>query len=290
MNFEIVTDSSCNLTNALIKELGLHIMSLTYRFGDEVYKTFEEDKETDMKSFYARLRNGETATTSLATYESFEKVAIPLLESGKDILYIGFSSGLSGTYQVTSLACNDLKEKYPDRKIIAVDTLAASLGEGLLVYKAAKLRLEGKTIDECAEFLENTKFHLCHWFTVNDLFFLKKGGRVSGSTALIGTLLNIKPVMHMDNEGHLIVKGKVRGRKASLDALVAKAGELGEDLSSQTVFISHGDCIEDAEYVRDQMIKKYGVKEKILINYVDCVIGAHSGPGTVALFFVGKER
>ena len=289
MNFEIITDSSCNLTNSVIKELGLHILSLTYQFGDEVYKTFDKDKENDLKVFYSRLRNGETATTSLVTYESVEELSVPLLEEGKDLLYIGFSSGLSGTYKVTALAFRDLREKYPDRKLIAIDTLAASLGEGLLVYKAAKMRLDGKSIEECADFLEKTKLHLCHWFTVNDLYFLKKGGRVSASTALLGTLLNIKPVMHMDNDGHLILKGKVRGRKASLDALVNKAGELGIDLASQTVFISHGDCVEDAEYVRDQMKEKYGVSD-FLINYVDCVIGAHSGPGTVALFFMGKER
>ena len=289
MNFEIITDSSCNLTNSVIKELGLHILSLTYQFGDEVYKTFDKDKENDLKVFYSRLRNGETATTSLVTYESVEELSVPLLEEGKDLLYIGFSSGLSGTYNVTALAFRDLREKYPDRKLIAIDTLAASLGEGLLVYKAAKMRLDGKSIEECADFLEKTKLHLCHWFTVNDLYFLKKGGRVSASTALLGTLLNIKPVMHMDNDGHLILKGKVRGRKASLDALVNKAGDLGIDLASQTVFISHGDCVEDAEYVRDQMKEKYGVSD-FLINYVDCVIGAHSGPGTVALFFMGKER
>jgi DegV family protein with EDD domain len=214
----------------------------------------------------------------------------PYLEDGTDILYLGFSSGLSSTFASGKLAAEELSEKYPDRKILVADTLSASLGQGLLVYHAVKLKESGASIEEVRDFVQNNRLNLCHWFTIDDLFFLKRGGRVSATTAVVGTMLGIKPVMHVDDEGHLINVGKARGRRAAIDALFDKANEtMIGDRSDAIVFISHGDCIEDAEYLADRIRKEIGVKE-VRIGYVGAVIGSHSGPGTLALFFLGSQR
>jgi DegV family protein with EDD domain len=214
----------------------------------------------------------------------------PYLERGTDILYLGFSSGLSNTYNAGRIACEELSEEFPERKLYAVDTLCASLGQGLLVYHAAKMRFDGKSIEEVRDFAEGNKLRLCHWFTVDDLFFLKRGGRVSAATAVVGTMLGIKPIMHVDNEGKLVKVGTVRGRRASIDALCEKAKASAIDVKEKLVaFISHGDCEEDAKYLADKMKKEVGFKE-VLIGYVGSVIGSHSGPGTLALFYLGTER
>lgn len=289
MRFAIVTDSSSNLPDERIIEYGLHILTLSYHVGDKEFISYVPGKKTDLATFYALLRRKETVTTSLVSptvsVEIFEK----LLRDGQDILYIGFSSGLSGTYQVASNTLADLAERYPERKCLSVDTLAASLGEGLLVHYAVQLRDTGKSIEEVYDWLMANRLHMAHWFTVDDLFFLKRGGRLSASTALLGTLLGIKPVMHMDNEGHLIPMEKVRGRRTAIEQLCKKMEETAIEPAGQTVFISHGDCIEDAEYLAGLIRERMGVKD-ILINYVDAVIGAHSGPGTLALFFMATQR
>ncbi len=202
---------------------------------------------------------------------------------------LAFSSGLSATCQSAFLAAKELSEKYPQRKLFVVDTLSASLGQGLFVWHAVQKQRAGATIEQLRDWAEDYRFHQCHWFTVDDLMHLKRGGRVSAATAVVGTMLKIKPVLHMDDEGHLINVGKARGRRASLDALVDKAGELGTNLSQQTIFISHADCIEDATYVGDQMKAKYGVKE-VYYNFIGPVIGSHTGCGCVALFFTGEHR
>ena len=245
--------------------------------------------EIGFKEFYDKLRNGERATTSAVNVSEFTAVMEGKLKEGLDILFIGFSSGLSTTYQSGAIACDELREKYPERKLIAIDSLCASLGEGLLLYLAAKKQQSGASIDEVADYVRETIPHLCHWFTVNDLMFLKRGGRVSATAALVGTLLGVKPVLHVDDEGHLIPVSKVRGRRQSLDALVQKMEETAIQPADQTVFISHGDCLADAEYVAKRVREKFGVKN-IYINFVGPVIGAHSGPGTVALFFIGEHR
>ena len=288
-DFIIMTDSCCDLPAQLADKLELTILPLSFTINGKEHYNYLDGRDISSSHFYRLLREGTQCTTSAANTNAFLSAMEPVLKKGKDILCICFSSALSTTCASAQMAAKELVLKYPNNKIYIVDSLSASLGQGMLTYYAVQQKRSGKTIEQVYQWMEQNKLHLCHWFTVNDLYFLKKGGRVSASTALLGTLLNIKPVMHMDNDGHLILKGKVRGRKASLDALVNKAGELGIDLASQTVFISHGDCVEDAEYVRDQMKEKYGVSD-FLINYVDCVIGAHSGPGTVALFFMGKER
>jgi DegV family protein with EDD domain len=211
------------------------------------------------------------------------------LAEGKDVLYLGFSSGLSGIFNAGFVASQELSEKYPQRKIYAVNTLCASLGQGLLVYLCAKMQQAGAGIEEVRNYAEDNKLHLCHWFTVDDLFFLKRGGRVSAATAVLGTMLSIKPVMHVDDEGHLIKVGTARGRKASIRALADQVGKRAIDPENQVMFISHGDCINDAKYLEEQLRTRFHVKD-VVISYVGPVIGAHSGPGTVALFFYGTER
>ena len=281
-NYVIITDSGTDLTKAAEQELDITIVDLSV--------TPLPDSKLDLPSLYAFLREKKKASTSAVNIDEFEAVMEHFLKQGKDVLYIGFSSGLSSTFSSGKIAAEELSEKYPERKIYAVDTLAASLGQGLLVYLAAKKRLAGATIDEVRDYVEQNKLNLCHWFTIDDLFFLKRGGRVSATTAVVGTMLSIKPVMHVDNDGHLINVSKARGRRASIDALFdkAKTTMIG-DRSDATVFISHGDCYEDAKYLADRIQNEIGVKE-IRIGYVGAVIGSHSGPGTLALFFLGSER
>lgn len=289
MSFSIVTDSAANLTDQQIAENNIKIVSLTYTIGGQEYLSYVEGEKTDYSEFFARVRAKESVKTSLVSYENCEKVVEGELAAGNDLLYIAFTSALSGSCQIATNCCGDLREKYPDRKIIVVDSLCASLGQGLFVYYAAKKRAEGLSLEETAAWLEENKLRFVHLFTVDDLFFLRRGGRLSGATALFGSLLNIKPLLHVDNEGRLVMTGKTRGRKASINALIERMGQIGEDLKNQPVFISHGDALEDAEYAAEQIKKLYGVKE-ITINYIDPVIGAHSGPGTLAIFFLGSER
>lgn len=289
MGFEILTDSSCNLTDEQIKKYHLNIISLTYHIGDEAFHSYQKDVDTNLKSVYTRLRNKDHITTSLISYEDAYNAMDEILARGEDVLYLGFSSGISGSFQNACNVAADLREKYPERKLYCVDTLCASMGEGLLVHYVVQLKNTGADIETCRDWAEQNKLKVCHSFTVDDLFFLKRGGRIGATTAIFGSLLGIKPVMKVDNEGKLCVIAKARGRKASLDALVQSMKEKAVDPQKQTVFISHGDCLADAEYVRDQVMKLFGVKE-VVINYVDAVIGAHSGPGTLALFFMGTER
>ena len=286
-NYIIVTDSGTDFTEKLKKELDVVQLELTIIVEGEEPKP---NNEVDNKELYEMLRAKKKATTSAINVESFENAMRPYLEEGKDILYLGFSSGLSSTYNAGRLACEELAEAFPQRKLYAVDTLCASLGQGLLVYYAAKMRLEGKSIEEVRDFAENNKLRLCHWFTVDDLFFLKRGGRVSAATAVLGTVLGIKPIMHVDNEGKLVKVGTVRGRRASIDELCNKAKASIIDAKEKLVaFISHGDCEEDAKYLADKIKKEVGFKD-VIIGYVGSVIGSHSGPGTLALFYLGAER
>ena len=286
-NFVLVTDSSSDLDAALQQELDVEVVSLTVSVDGGEYIP---GNELNVKDFYNSLREGKTATTSAINLDNALAALEKHVAAGNDVLYVAFSSGLSSTAQTGKLAAEELSEKYPDRKIYVVDSLCASLGQGLLVYYAAKMRDEGKTIEEVRDWLEANKLHLSHWFTVDDLHHLKRGGRVSAATAVVGTMLSIKPVLHVDNEGHLVNVAKARGRKSSIQALANKIGEtvLG-DPSEQVIYISHGDCIDDANYLADIIREKYNPK-KIVIGYVGAVIGAHAGPGELALFFLGKER
>ena len=290
MDFEIVTDSSCNLTEAMIDEFGLHILPLTFMIDGKQHQSYLKGAHTDLSQFYHMMREGKVITTSLPNLAESEKLLRGLLDAGRDVLYIGFSSGLSGTFEATDLLLRELAEAYPERTVYAVDTLAASGGEGLLVWHAVQRARAGASIHEVRDWLEGNKLKLAHWFTVDDLMFLFRGGRVSKTSAWAGTLLNIKPVMHVDDEGHLIPLEKVRGRKKSLNALVDHMAQSAQPpVEDQMVFITHGDCIEDAEYVAAQVKERFGVKN-VVINWVDPVIGAHSDPGTMALFFLASER
>ena len=286
-NFVLLTDSSADLTPELVQELDVDVVSLTVSVDGGEYIP---GNELDIKDFYNSLREGKTATTSAINLDAAMAALEKHVAEGKDVLYVAFSSGLSSTAQTGKLAAEELSEKYPDRKIIVVDSLCASLGQGLLVYYAAKMCNEGKTIEEVRDWLEANKLHLSHWFTVDDLHHLKRGGRVSAATADVGTKHSIKPVLHVDNEGHLINVSKARGRKPSIQALANKIGETAMgDISEQVVFISHGDCEDDAKYLADMVREKYNPK-RIEMGHVGAVIGAHSGPGTLALFFLGNER
>ena len=287
--YVIMTDSSCDLPQELADQLGLEVLPLEVMADGKNYRNWLDGREIGFKEFYKLAREGKELKTSAVNTAAFEEKMEKLLKEGKDILYIGFSSGLSTTYNSGEAAARELREKYLDRKIYTVDTLAASLGQGMIIYYAAKKKEAGATIEEVRDFVENEKLHMCHWFTVDDLNYLKRGGRISAATAAVGTMLSIKPVMHMDNEGHLVAVGKARGRKAALCQLLDTMGELGEGLEGQTTFICHSDCMDDAQYVASQMKERFGVAQ-VNINWIGPVIGAHTGPGTIGIFFWGSER
>ena len=287
--FVLMTDSSADLSQEMVQELGVTVLPLSFTIQGKVYRNYPDNREMDLPLFYDMLRAGELATTSAVNVAEYTQAVEPILQEGKDVLILAFSSGLSSTYQASVLAAGELREKYPDRKIYTVDTLCASLGQGLLVYLAAQEQRKGKSIEEVRDWAEETKLHLCHQFTVDDLHFLKRGGRISATTAVVGSMLQIKPVLHVDNEGRLINIGKARGRQASLKALVDKMEKTVTEEGKKTVFISHGDCRKDAVAVADMVRERFGTQD-IRINYVGPVIGAHSGPGTLALFYLGTER
>lgn len=288
-NYKIITDSTSDLSLELVEELDLHVIPMYYMVDGKDYLNTHDEGDLSSHDFYDMLRAGKISTTSQINGEFFKDEVKPYLEEGLDIIYLGFSSGLSSTFNSIILATADLKEQYPDRKIIIIDTLSASMGEGLIVYHAAMRKKQGMSIDEVASWVEENKLHLAHWFTVDDLNHLKRGGRVSGAAAFVGTMLNIKPVLHVDNEGHLIPIEKVRGRRKSLEELVAHMEKTAIDPSEQTIFISHGDVPEDAKYVEKLVRERMGV-QTVYINPIGPVIGTHSGPGTVALFFLAKRR
>lgn len=287
--YVIMTDSSCDLPAQLAEQMELTVVPLYVDVDGQKYTNYLDEREISFAEIYKKLRTKCPAKTSAVNMNDFTGPMEALLEAGRDVLYIGFSSGLSGTYNAGAMAAQELSEKYPDRKIYTVDSLCASMGQGLLLYLAWQEKQKGRGIEEVRDFVEDTKLHLCHWFTIDDLMFLKRGGRISGATAVVGSMLSIKPVMHVDNDGHLIKVDTARGRKASIKALADRAEQLGIDLKDQTIFISHGDCLDEANYLADIMRNRFGVKD-VVISYVGPVIGAHSGPGTIALFFLGRER
>ena len=285
--YVLFADSSCDLPESLMHEWEIHYSSLSFLFddSDRIYKNYD----MPAKEFYAKIRAGHSAKTSAVNSADFEEAFSAELKKGNDILYLGFSTGLSGTYQSACVAADELKNKYPERKILTVDTLAASGGYAMIVYLTRKQKLAGATLEEAAQFAENLKLHQCHWFTVDDLSYLIKGGRVVTALASVGSRLNIKPVMHMDNAGHLIPVTVARGRKNSLKALAARYGKLAEQVGAGPVFISHGDCIEDVEFLEKVLKEDWHVDVERVVD-VGPVIGSHTGPGVVALFFIGKER
>lgn len=286
-DFAIMTDSCCDLTAAMAEELS--VLPLSLHMGGAVYRNWLDGRDIGFPEFYGRVRGGETASTAAVSVGDFASEMRKILQSGRDILCISFSSALSATFQSASIAAEDLRQEFPEARIYVVDSLCASLGQGLLVWLCAREREKGRTLEEVRAFAEETRGRVCHWFTVDDLNHLKRGGRIGAATALFGTMLSIKPVMHVDDGGRLVPVGKVRGRRASLLALVDEMEKTAADPQNQTVFISHGDCLADAELVAEEVRRRFGTKD-IHINYVGPVIGSHSGPGTVALFFLGAPR
>ena len=288
-SYQIITDSNTDLSPALAQELGVEIIPMEFTLSGEAYLQYPDEHALSNKRFYERIAAGETTSTNQINAATFTETFERYLQEGTDVLYIGFSSGLSGTYNCSRLVAQELAEKYPGRRIVSVDSLAASMGEGLLVYNAVQQQRAGLPIDALAAWVGENRNRLAHWFTVDDLNFLKRGGRVSGAAALFGTMLGIKPVLHVDDEGRLIPVEKVRGRRQSLDALVNHMAQTVEHPEEQTVFISHGNAPKDAEYVAEQVKARFKVKN-IYINSIGPVIGSHSGPGTVALFFLGSSK
>ena len=287
-DYVIFTDSACDIKPELLAEWGVPYRCLTFRFDGEE-KEYSND-DMSVAEFYSKMRAGGVAKTAAVTPDAFAKLfEEEALKEGKDVLYIGFSSGLSTTYNSARIASLELKEKYPEAKIIVVDTLAASAGEGLMLYLTVEQKKNGATIEEAEAFVRDLIGRMGIWFTVDDLVYLKRGGRVSPTAAFVGNLLGIKPVLYMDNEGHLIPVSKVRGRRTSIVAMADKYTEKAVDKENGTVFISHGDCLADAQLLADMLKERHGVEVKIITD-VGPVIGAHSGPGTIALFFVADAR
>ncbi len=286
-NFVVFTDSGCDIPLETLNEWGVKCLALTFKFKDED----KEYKNGDIgsKDFYDRMRAGAVATTAAINMETFKDAFRAVLADGKDILYLGFSSGLSTTYNSARMAAEELKEEFPDRKVLAVDTLCASAGQGLLVYLTVEKVKAGADIETAAAYAEETKKGLCHWFTVDDLEYLKRGGRVSPTVAFVGGLLGIKPILHVDDDGHLINMSKVRGRRAALSAIADKIGENAAGKPNSPVYICHADCMEDVETLKGMIKEKYSLPVDMVVD-IGAVIGAHSGPGTIAVFFTGKER
>lgn len=285
-DYMITVNSTVDLPKEWLEERNVPVVPLRYTIDGETY--------TDMgglsaKEFFAKLREGKMSVTSQVNPEEAVDILEPYVKEGKDVLHLGFSSGLSGTLNSMRIAGQILAEKYPEAKVVVIDTLCACLGEGLLLYKALQEKAKGKTIDEVAQWVEENKLHICHDVTVDDLNHLHRGGRVSKTTAVLGTLVQIKPIIHMDNNGKLQVIGKERGRKKSLNKIVDMAVEQSKGWDNDIIMITHGDCIEDAEYVAKLVREKIGI-DNILINNIGTVIGSHTGPGVVAVFCMGNKR
>lgn len=291
-SFEIITDSSCNLSEHMIDELGLHILPLTFMVeGEEkIYQSYLKGQHTDLTQFYDMMRNGKVFKTSLPNLADSEELMRGLLEEGKDILYLGFSSGLSGTYEATELLIKQLATEFPQQKVYALDTLCASCGQGLLIWNAVQYASKGASIEETREWVEQNKMSIATWLSVDDLKYLVRGGRVSKTSAVAGTMLSIKPIIHVDDEGKLNSVDKIRGRKKALNALVDQMkNDATAPLSEQVVFLAHSDCKSDAAYVESQIKERFGVAQVITVT-IDPVIGAHTGPGTVVIAFVAERR
>lgn len=286
MHYQIITDSACDLPKAMLQQLNVSTIPLRVMFRGE---SLEDSVGEGLQEIYAGLRNGEATSTSAINPTGWASVMEPVLQQGQDVLVLAFSSGLSATYQSAVIAAEELQETYPDRKIRVVDTLCAALGQGLLVWYACKQRDAGLSLDELTQWVENNKLHLCHWVTVNDLMHLKRGGRISATTAVVGTMLQIKPIIHVNDEGKLINVGKARGRKAAMQILVDKMKQLGEGFDNHTAFICHGDCLEEAQMLQSMVLQQTDTKE-VFVGNLGAVIGSHAGPGTLALFFLGKHR
>ena len=288
-DYVIMTDSCCDLTDQMARELELEVLPLTMHMDGQDYPNDLAGTAISNQEFYKRIRAGKLATTSAVNVGQFQDAMRRVLESGRDIVCVCFSSALSTTYQSAVIAAEDLRAEFPEAEIHVVDSLSASLGQGLLLYLAVEQKRKGLTAAELAKWVEDNRLTVCHWFTVDDLNFLKRGGRVSATTALLGTMLSIKPIMHTSDEGKLLPVSKARGRKAAIAALLDKIEALGIHPEKQTMFICHADCEEDAKAVAQTIQDRFGTPT-VHINYIGPVIGSHTGPNTMGIFFVGTQR
>ena len=282
----LMSDSTCDLPAELYSQLGVKILKLSFEIDGQSHS----DGDMDYHEFYDKMRNGSLTKTSQISPAQAEAAFEKQIKTGLDILYLSFSSGLSGTFNSACMARDNLLDKYPDARIVCIDSLCASTGEGLLLYKAWEKMCEGYDIDELARWIEENKLHVCHLFTVDDLVYLQRGGRISKVTAVAGAILGIKPILHVDDEGRLVAIGKVRGRKQSLNKIIDLMCERIEGYENPVIGISHGDCWGDADYIAELARRKLGQETKVITSYVGTVIGAHSGPGTLAFFFMGDKR
>lgn len=286
--YKIITDSCSDLTKEQYAAYNISHASMTVLYKGEEHTNISDLAQ--VKNFYDSLRQGQTASTAAVNPDSWALVMEEALVKGQDVLCLVFSSGLSTTYQSAVIAAEELREKYPQRQIRVVDSLCAAPGQGLLLHHACAKRDAGYTLDQLAAWCEENKLHLCHWVTVDDLQHLKRGGRISATTAIVGGMLNIKPIIHMDDEGKLNTVAKMRGRKAALEYLANKAAQMGNGWDNETVFIGHGDCPEDAAALEALVRQKCPWVKNVVIHYIGAVIGAHTGPGVLALFFLGENR
>ena len=286
-NYVIFVDSACDISCDLLNDWGVRCCSLSLVFSDDPNEY--QDHEIPKSEFYNKMRAGSIPKTSAANMGKFCDAFEAIVKEGYDILYLGFSSGLSATVNFAREAATEIMEQYPERKINVVDSLCASAGYGLLLKLLVDKKNEGVSLEELTDYAENTKMNIMHWFTVDDLKYLKAGGRISATTALVGGMLNIKPVMKVDENGKLVSVSKVRGRKAALKAIADMYSQTAINKTDGKVFISHGDCIDDANTLAEILKESCGVNVE-LITYVGPVIGSHSGPGTLALFFLVNER
>lgn len=288
-NYKIITDANSDLTQEQVEKLGIAVIPMSFTIGKDSLLDYPDEHELPSTEFYRRLSAGESATTNQISTVTFLETFEPFLAAGQDVLYLGFSSGLSGTYNNAVLAAKELSGKYPQRKIFAVDTLAASMGEGLLVYHAVMKQRAGASIEEVKEWMEQNRNRMHHWFTVDDLNHLKRGGRISGASAMVGTMLGIKPVLHFDDQGHIILMEKIRGRRQSLDAMINHMAKTSIEPEKQMIFVSHSNSPEGCAYVAEQIKKRFGVRQ-LETGPIGPVIGSHTGLGTVALFYLGQDR
>jgi len=288
-DYVIFTDAASDLPAERIKAQHISIIPMHFEIEGKSYQHYPDGRELGYSKFYEMLRSGNIAKTSQINSSEFLNYFEPVLKSGLDILYIAFSSGLSGTYQSSAFAAKELMERYPERKVYCVDSRCASAGQGMLVYYAALKKQEGSDIDELNDWVLQNRNHMCHWFTVNDLNYLKRGGRVSASSAILGTMLSVKPILHVDKEGHLILREKTRGRRKSLESLAGHMEKFCVKPKEQTIFIGHGDSFNDAVILSIMVKQRFAVKDVVISN-IGPIIGAHTGPDVIALFFFGGEK
>lgn len=288
-NFVLFTDATADLPSDIFNQMNIEVIPMDFEMGGTSYTHYPDGRELNSRDFFAKIRNGEMATTSQINVTRYYDFFTPFLKAGKDILYLAFSSGLSGTYQASILASNELMEEYPERKIVSVDTLCASGGEGLLVYMAAQKKQDGMSMEELVNWVNENRHHLCHWFTVDDLHHLKRGGRISAISATFGTALNIKPLLHVDTEGKLAVHSKIRGKKRCVEKLLECMEQTAIDPIHNPVVITHSDCYEEAVTLA-QKVKDTFHTTDVLISDMGPIIGAHTGSGTLVLTFLGNHR